>query len=193
MRRSLAALLAAVAACAPPATDTPAGYDVVISGGKIVDGTGNAWFYGDIGIRGDRIAAVTRAGALDSAAAAARIDARGRVVAPGFIDIQSHSWNQLLVADGRVLSKVTQGVTSEILGEATTPAPANASVDSLFDANDPERRRDACRDGQVPRDAWLRRLARRDGGPRQCRERRQLPRRHHRPGLRDGTGAWRAR
>ncbi|HEX9167089.1 MAG TPA: D-aminoacylase [Gemmatimonadales bacterium] len=139
MRRTVpVAFLAAVAvACAQP-TPPPAGYDVVISGGKIVDGTGNAFYYGDVGIRGDRIAAVTRAGALDSAPAATRIDARGRVVAPGFIDIQSHSWNPLLVADGRVLSKVTQGVTSEILGEATTPAPSNPSVDSLFDEHDPE-------------------------------------------------------
>jgi dihydroorotase/N-acyl-D-amino-acid deacylase len=70
--------------------------------------------------------------------ATARIDARGRVVAPGFIDIQSHSWNPLLFADGRVLSKVTQGVTSEILGEATTPAPSNANIDSLYSPNDPD-------------------------------------------------------
>jgi len=116
----------------------PSGYDVVIANGKIVDGTGNPWFYGDVGIRGDRIAIVTRSGALDSAEASSRIDARGRVVAPGFIDIQSHSWNPLLVADGRVLSKVTQGVTSEILGEATTPAPSNPNIDSLYSPSDPD-------------------------------------------------------
>jgi len=134
--RRIVAILLATAACVAPADQPATGYDVVILGGKIVDGTGNAWYYGDVGIRADRIVAVTRAGALDSAAAATRIDARGRVVAPGFIDIQSHSWNQLLVADGRVLSKVTQGVTSEILGEATTPAPSSPRVDSLFDVND---------------------------------------------------------
>jgi len=124
-------------ACSPEQSK-PTGYDVVIANGKIVDGTGNPWFYGDVGIRGDRIATITRSGGLDSVQATARIDARGRVVAPGFIDIQSHSWNPLLFADGRVLSKVTQGVTSEILGEATTPAPSNANIDSLYSPNDPD-------------------------------------------------------
>ena len=105
MRRSVfvTILAAGAVACAAPATPAT-GYDVVISHGKIVDGTGNAWYYGDVGIRGDRIVAVTRTGALDDVPATTRIDARGRVVAPGFIDIQSHSWNQLLFADGRVLS-----------------------------------------------------------------------------------------
>jgi hypothetical protein len=166
-------------ACAQPAAP-PAGYDVVISGGKIVDGTGNAFYYGDVGIRGDRIVAVTRAGALDSVAAATRLDARGRVVAPGFIDIHTHSWNPLLVADGRVLSKVTQGVTSEILGEATTPAPSNPSVDSLFDEHDPEGAAMRAEMGKF-RGTWDSGLARR-WRPTATRERRQLPR-HHRPGL----------
>ena len=139
MRRSVfvTLLVAGAVACAAPASP-PAGYDVVISHGKIVDGTGNAWYYGDVGIRGDRIVAVTRTGALDAVQAGTRIDARGKVVAPGFIDIQAHSWNQLLFADGRVLSKITQGVTSEILGEATTPAPSNPNIDSLYQPNDPD-------------------------------------------------------
>ena len=129
---------AALAGACSPGERLPPGYDVVITNGKIVDGTGNPWFYGDVGIRGDRIATITRSGGLDSVQATARIDARGHVVAPGFIDIQSHSWNPLLFADGRVLSKVTQGVTSEILGEATTPAPSNPNIDSLFSSNDPD-------------------------------------------------------
>ncbi|MBK6306559.1 MAG: D-aminoacylase [Gemmatimonadetes bacterium] len=103
----------------------------MIENGRLVDGTGNPWFAGDLAIRGDRIAAITIAGGLRQATARERIDAANRVIAPGFIDIQSHSWDALMWGDGRVVSKVTQGVTSEILGEATTPAPSNERVDSL--------------------------------------------------------------
>jgi N-acyl-D-amino-acid deacylase len=116
---------------------TPSGgYDVVISNGRIVDGTGNAWFYGDVGIVGDRIARVTPIGMLSGASARQRVDARGMVVAPGFIDIQSHSWDELLYRDGRVVGKVTQGVTTEILGEATTPAPVNDELMKLLELPD---------------------------------------------------------
>jgi dihydroorotase/N-acyl-D-amino-acid deacylase len=130
-----------VSSCTHPSASgapTPDGgsYDVVILNGKIVDGTGNPWTYGDVGIRGDRIAAVTPRGTLRNTSAKQVIDAGGRVVAPGFIDIQAHSWDELLWRDGRVLSKVTQGVTSEILGEATTPAPSNDNMDVLSEIND---------------------------------------------------------
>ena len=107
-------------------------YDVIIENGRIVDGTGNAATSGDIGIRGDRIAAVTLPGVLRSARAKQRVNARGHVVAPGFIDIHAHSWDALLWRDGRVVSKVTQGVTTEILGEATTPAPSDHKVEALL-------------------------------------------------------------
>ncbi len=126
-------------ACAGRITPSSAptnAYDVVIENGRIVDGTGNVWFYGDVGITGDRIARVTPFGALKNSSAKRRIDAKGLVVAPGFIDIQSHSWDALLWRDGRVIGKVTQGVTTEILGEATTPAPLNASMDSLLEIPD---------------------------------------------------------
>jgi dihydroorotase/N-acyl-D-amino-acid deacylase len=103
-------------------------YDVIIEGGRIVDGTGAAWFYGDVAIRGDRIARVTPARGLVDAPAAERIDATGMVVAPGFIDIQSHSRGPLLQGDGRVVSKVTQGITTEIMGEGSTNAPLNRKV-----------------------------------------------------------------
>jgi dihydroorotase/N-acyl-D-amino-acid deacylase len=137
MRRTLFLTLAATfTACASPGpTPTPTtgpsatgadGYDVVIEGGRIVDGTGNAWYPGDVGIRGDRIVAITLPGVLAEVPARTRIDASGKVVAPGFIDIQSHSrFNFLGSGDGRVVSKVTMGVTTEIMGESTTNAPSS--------------------------------------------------------------------
>ncbi len=114
-----------------------ADFDVVITGAKIVDGTGNPWYYGDLGVRGDRIVAVAPPRALATVHATSRIDANGLVVAPGFIDIQSHSWTPVLFGDGRLVGKVAQGVTSEILGESTTPGPANDKIDSLYAGDDP--------------------------------------------------------
>lgn len=117
-------LSAGVAPAAGQDTGPGTPFDVVIEGGRIVDGTGNAWFPGDVGIRGDRIAAITPPGMLRSAEARLRVDATGKVVSPGFIDIQSHSRGNFLGrGDGRVVSKVTMGVTTEIMGESTTNAP----------------------------------------------------------------------
>jgi N-acyl-D-amino-acid deacylase len=99
----------------------PEPFDVVIRGGKIVDGTGNPWFLGDVAIRGSKIEAV---GSLAPDTAARRvIDARGMVVAPGFIDIHSHS-DLTLLEDGSAQSKIRQGVTTEVLGEDTSAGPA---------------------------------------------------------------------
>jgi dihydroorotase/N-acyl-D-amino-acid deacylase len=121
--RALAALaLAAGVAAAQGEAAAPA-YDLIISGGRIVDGSGAAWFYGDVAVASGRIAAVTPRGALDSATALRRVDATGLVVAPGFIDIQGHSGFYFLQGDSRVIAKVSQGVTTEILGEGNTPAP----------------------------------------------------------------------
>jgi N-acyl-D-amino-acid deacylase len=107
----------------------PEGYDIVIEGGRIVDGTGNAWYPGDLAIRGDRIVAITPPGMLAQRTAGQRIDASGKVVAPGFVDIQSHSRSSFLGSgDGRVVSKVTMGVTTEIMGESTTNAPASPEM-----------------------------------------------------------------
>ncbi len=131
MRSRLILSVALLSGCAPAIPRGPApmaAYDVIITNGKIVDGTGNPWQYGDVGVRGDRIVYVGPRGSLAREQARERVDAAGLVVAPGFIDIQSHSWGALLTGDGRVISKITQGVTSEILGESTTPAPLNASA-----------------------------------------------------------------
>jgi len=134
---AVALILAACATAAPQATpqatpqaapatapaDEP--FDLVILNGRIVDGTGAPWYHGDIGLRGDRIVRITPRGMLRDRAAAERIDAGGHVVAPGFIDIQSHSRGAFMGGDGRVISKVTQGVTTEIMGEGTTNAIIN--------------------------------------------------------------------
>ncbi|MDQ6633498.1 MAG: amidohydrolase family protein [Gemmatimonadota bacterium] len=92
--------------------------------------------YGDVAVAGDRIVRVAPAGALADAPAQRRIDARGLVVAPGFIDIQAQSYDAHLTGDGRVISKISQGVTTEILGEGGTPAPANAAMIAAMPAGD---------------------------------------------------------
>jgi N-acyl-D-amino-acid deacylase len=94
-------------------------YDIVIRGGRIVDGSGNPWFAGDVAIRGGRVAAVGRVG---DAPRARVIDAAGLVVAPGFIDLHTHS-DLALLADGSAQSKVRQGVTVDVLGESSSVAP----------------------------------------------------------------------
>jgi len=117
----LAIALGLVPAAQSPATDS---FDIVITGGRIVDGTGAPWFAGDLGIRGDRIAAI---GNLKTASAKTRIDANGMVVAPGFIDLLGQSEFNVLV-DNRAASKILQGVTTEVTGEGTSIAPLNDRV-----------------------------------------------------------------
>lgn len=94
-------------------------YDIVIRNGHIIDGTGSPWYAGDIGIRGGRIAAI---GDLAGANAKQTIDAAGRVVAPGFIDMLGQSETTMLV-DPHVPSKIFQGITTEITGEGDSIAP----------------------------------------------------------------------
>lgn len=107
------------------ARDAPiAPYDLIIEHGHVIDGTGAPWYAADLGIRAGRIATIGR---LDQAPAKRRIDAGGRVVAPGFIDMLGQSELTILV-DPHVPSKIFQGITTEITGEGTSVAPVNDAI-----------------------------------------------------------------
>jgi dihydroorotase/N-acyl-D-amino-acid deacylase len=107
---------------APPAAgDT---FDVLITNGRVVDGTGAPWYRADLGITGDRITAIGRLAGRD---AKTRIDAANLVVAPGFIDMLGQSEFNVL-ADPRAASKITQGITTEITGEGSSIAPLNDAL-----------------------------------------------------------------
>src|SRR5438309_5575205 len=99
-------------------------FDLVITNGHIIDGTGSPWYSGDIGISNGKIAAI---GNLSEAARKRTIDARGMVVAPGFIDMLGQSETTILV-DPRLPSKIYQGITTEITGEGGSAAPLNDSI-----------------------------------------------------------------
>ena len=96
-------------------------FDVLIRNGHIIDGTGSPWYSADIGIRGGHIAAI---GKLSGASARQTIDAHGRVVAPGFIDMLGQS-ELLILVNPHLPSKVFQGITTEITGEGGSAAPLN--------------------------------------------------------------------
>jgi N-acyl-D-amino-acid deacylase len=98
--------------------------DLAITGAELIDGTGAPRRLADVGVAGDRIAVVAEPGVL---AADEVVEARGLVVCPGFIDIMSHSLWPLFV-DGRSLSKLVQGVTTEVMGEGYSPAPHGGLV-----------------------------------------------------------------
>ena len=118
-RCSILGIVSLLLGAAPSAAAGEAPYDLLIRGGRIVDGTGNPWVRGDVAVRGGRIVAVGR---VPPAAARREIEAAGLVVAPGFIDIHSHS-DYLLLEDGNAQSKVHQGVTTEVLGEGRSAGP----------------------------------------------------------------------
>jgi len=104
------------------ADDSP--FDIIIKNGKIIDGSGNPYYYADVGIKGNKIIKI---GKLDKAQAKRIIDAKGLIVCPGFIDIMGQSSFALLI-DGKAKSKVHQGVTTEIFGEGISVAPITPSL-----------------------------------------------------------------
>ena len=105
-----------------PSSSEP--FDIVIVNGHIIDGTGSPWYSGEVGIREGRIAAI---GNLESAPRKQTIDAKGNVVAPGFIDMLGQSEMTMLV-DPRLPSKIYQGITTEITGEGGSAAPLNPTI-----------------------------------------------------------------
>jgi len=117
MRTLLHVLLFAAAAAAQP-------YDVVIRNGRVIDGSGSPWYAADVGIRGGRIASIGR---LEASAARRTIDARGMVVAPGFIDMLGQSELTILV-NPHLPSKIYQGITTEVTGEGGSVAPLDDAI-----------------------------------------------------------------
>jgi N-acyl-D-amino-acid deacylase len=132
MRIACAFALTLTLACAsvPARTPVSAGYDVLITNARIVDGTGNPWYRGSVATIGDRIAYVGPS--LPGLTARRVIDAGGQVVAPGFIDMLGHSELEILRGPHAV-SKITQGITSEITGEVHSAWP----IVALGDQPDP--------------------------------------------------------
>jgi len=131
MRFRALTLLVAVLGCgaasaASPSVATAPDYDVVIRGGTVYDGSGGAAFVGDVAIRGDRIAYL---GPHAPGRSAEEVPARGKAVAPGFINMLAHPEESLLI-DGRALSDLRQGVTLEVLGEDSM-GPLSAEMKRL--------------------------------------------------------------
>jgi N-acyl-D-amino-acid deacylase len=137
MRLRLACLvLVVLQACTPSIRNRPtpdSGYDVLITNARVVDGTGNPWYRGSVGVRGDRIVYVGPS--MPGMTAKRIIDAHDQVVAPGFIDMLGHSEGAILRAP-HAISKITQGITSEITGEVTSAWP-NVALGGQPNPNQP--------------------------------------------------------
>ncbi|HET7434588.1 MAG TPA: D-aminoacylase [Thermoanaerobaculia bacterium] len=146
MRAAFACLLLALT-CAPdrattgssapqqtsPTSRAATDYDIVIRGGDVIDGTGAARVRTDVGIRGDAIATI---GDLSKASAATTIDARGKIVAPGFIDLLGNSQSAVLI-DPKLEGKVRQGVTTEVTGEGHSPGPIDEAMAAEMERTKP--------------------------------------------------------
>src|ERR1700687_2529023 len=116
--------VSAVIVLAGGAQERPQPFDLLVTNARIVDGTGGPSSTGSVAIRGGRIVGVGQV----SGAAKRTIDARGKVVSPGFIDPHSHS-DYALLTDGNAESKIRQGVTTEVIGESGSVAPQKATPD----------------------------------------------------------------
>jgi len=128
MKKLLLALPLALCLLALSPSEEP--FDLLITGGRVVDGTGAPWFAADVGVRGGKIAAI---GVLAGRPAKRTIDASGLYVSPGFIDLLGQSEYNVLV-DKRAASKITQGITTEVTGEGASIAPLNDAL--LAEAKD---------------------------------------------------------
>ena len=120
----LAVVLCVVALSRPPQAATAPAYDLLITNGHVIDGTGSPWYAADVGIRDGRIAAIGR---LAGAPAKQTVDAAGRIVAPGFIDMLGQSELTVLV-EPTLPSKIFQGITTEITGEGGSVAPLDDRI-----------------------------------------------------------------
>jgi N-acyl-D-aspartate/D-glutamate deacylase len=134
MRPLLILSLALACSQQSPAPPPPRDFTLLIRNGTVIDGTGTAGRRADVGVRGDTIAAV---GDLASATAETTIDAAGLVVAPGFIDLLGNSQAAVLI-DPRLEGKVRQGVTTEVTGEGTSPAPIDGRMAAEMERTKPE-------------------------------------------------------
>lgn len=123
----IATLTALAVGCAKQPDSVPAAsasvggaaFDILIKGGRVIDGTGAPWAYADVGVRGGKIVAIGRLGEHEAKEV---IDASNAVVTPGFIDMHTHS-DLSLLRDGRGMSKIMQGVTTEVIGEGQSVSP----------------------------------------------------------------------
>jgi N-acyl-D-amino-acid deacylase len=127
-------------------------YDVVIYNGRLIDGSGNPWLYADVAIRNDKIVKI---GKIDPKSAKRSIDAKGMAVAPGFIDLHTHT-DMPILADGNGESAVRQGVTLDIVGESSTVAPLKGGV--LEEYKEEQKRREGVEVDWTTLEGYFRRL-----------------------------------
>jgi N-acyl-D-aspartate/D-glutamate deacylase len=144
--------LFALLSCPAGSRAADAIYDVVIANGRIVDGSGNPWFYGNVAMENGHI---VRIGKFDSTLGKRVIDAKGMVVSPGFIDLHTHT-DVSVLADGNAESKVRQGVTLDVIGESQTVAPLKGGV--LEEYKEEAKRRSGVDVDWTTLDGYFRRL-----------------------------------